>query len=183
VLTLPKEITKNGQGHVLPLTPHVLELLPLRDGLLFPARGQPDRAFNGWSKSMDALRKSSQVPDFRLHDLRRTAATMMASLGVPPHIVERMLNHITGTTAQSITPLGRIYNRHRYLDEMRAALMLWEAEVLRLLGGAKRDGIALTNASLDPGQDLALEPTDAARAELDAFWESAGLLEAVNMSG
>jgi len=49
-------------------------------------------------------------------------------------VLERILNHVTGSTALSITPLGRIYNRHLYLDEMRAALTRWEAEVLRLLG-------------------------------------------------
>jgi hypothetical protein len=45
---------------------------------------------------------------------------MMASLGIAPHIIERILNHVTGSTVHSITTLGRIYNRHLYLDEMRA---------------------------------------------------------------
>ena len=103
------------------------------EGLLFPARGHVDRAFNGWSKSMDSLRRTCSVEDFRLHDLRRTAATMMAGLRIPPHIIERILNHVTGSTAHSITPLGRIYNRHLYLDEMREALNRWEAFVAELL--------------------------------------------------
>jgi len=133
LITFPRSSTKNNQEHVLPLTPFSLGLLPEHKGLLFPARGQPDHAFNGWSNSMDALRRTCGVPDFRIHDLRRTAATMMAGLGVAPHILERILNHVTGSTALSITPLGRIYNRHLYLDEMRAALTRWEAEVLRLL--------------------------------------------------
>jgi integrase len=133
LVTFPKEITKNGHEHVLPLTMFTLGLLPANGGLLFPARGQPERSFNGWSKSMEALRRTCQIEDFRLHDLRRTAATMMAALGIAPHIVERILNHVTGSTAHSITPLGRIYNRYMYLDEMRAALLRWEAALLSLL--------------------------------------------------
>jgi len=132
VIRFPREFTKNGQEHVLPATPLVLELMPARDGLLFPARGHPDRAFNGWSKSFDEFREICAVDDFTLHDLRRTAATMMAELGILPHIIERILNHITGSTAQSITTLGRIYNRHLYLDEMRDALTRWEAAVVSL---------------------------------------------------
>jgi len=132
-ITLPRHITKNGYEHVLPVTPYVLELLPGVEGLLFPARGSPDRPYNGWSKGMQVFRAGCGIDDFNLHDLRRTAATMMAELGTPPHIIERILNHVTGSTAHSITTLGRIYNRHLYLNEMREALSRWENHVLRLL--------------------------------------------------
>lgn len=135
ILILPASITKNKREHVLPITPFALNLLPRVDGVLFPARGHCDVAFNGWSKSMACLRKTCDIKDFRLHDLRRTAATRMAELGTLPHIVERILNHITGSTAHSITPLGRIYNRHLYLDEMRGALNAWERQVLKLTAG------------------------------------------------
>ena len=99
LITFPREITKNNHEHVLPLTPLALQQLPPRDGLLFPARGHVDRAFNGWSKSMENLRKECAVDDFTLHDFRRTAATMLAGLGIAPHIIERILNHVTGSTA------------------------------------------------------------------------------------
>lgn len=133
VVKFPRSITKNNHEHVLPVTLFTLGLLPANEGLLFPARGHTERAFNGWSKSIDSLRRTCGIDDFTLHDLRRTAATMMAGLGIAPHIIERVLNHVTGSTAHSITPLGRIYNRHLYLDEMREALTRWEAEVLKLL--------------------------------------------------
>lgn len=132
LIRFPRDITKNGHEHILPATPLVLRLLPRREGLLFPARGQPERAFNGWSKTFDAFRASCGLEDFTLHDLRRTAATMMAEQGTPPHIIERILNHITGSTAHSITTLGRIYNRYLYFDEMRVALMRWEETVRAL---------------------------------------------------
>ena len=131
VITFPKTITKNGREHVLPVPTAVLELLPMRSGFLFPARGR-DEPFNGWSESMRAFRERCGVVDFTLHDLRRTAATGMAELGVSPHVIERVLNHITGATAQSITPLGRIYNRYTYINEMREALDRWNIHVMTL---------------------------------------------------
>jgi integrase len=134
LLTIPKEITKNRHEHQLPLTPIVLHLLPRGRGLLFPARGVEDTAFNGWSKSMETFRKACGVENFRLHDLRRTAATIMAEeLDVLPHVIERVLNHITGT----ISPIGRVYNRAKYMPEMRAALLAYEQYLVHLV---RKDG-------------------------------------------
>lgn len=180
LLTLPKEVTKNGLEHAVPLTPFLLSLLPKREGLLFPARGKPDRSFNGWSKSMKALRGACGV-DFRLHDLRRTGATMMASLGVPPYVIERILNHITASTSESITPLARIYNRHRYLSEMRSALLRLEGEVLRLL--RECGAVPLIDAGFQPSLDFGFDPADAAGTQLDPLREAPGLLKPVDVGG
>lgn len=65
---------------------------------------------------------------WRLHDLRRTAATGMASIGVLPHVVEAVLNHISGAKAG----VAGIYNRATYAREKREALDLWAAHVLAL---------------------------------------------------
>ena len=62
------------------------------------------------------------VPDWTLHDLRRSTATRLASLGIAPHIIERVLNHAGGTFAG----VAGVYNRFEYGDEMRAALRQWE---------------------------------------------------------
>lgn len=97
----------------------------------FPARGELGTPFNGWSKSMGAFRKACGVDDFTLHDLRRTAATIMAEeLQVLPHVIERLLNHVTGT----ISPIGKIYNRAKYLPEIRTALLTYEKFLLSLVG-------------------------------------------------
>jgi integrase len=129
--TIPSHVAKNGREHQVPLTPTVLALLPSHEGLLFPARGLPETPFNGWSKGMHAFRKACAIQDFRLHDLRRTAATVMAEdLDILPHIIERLLNHVSGT----ISPVGKIYNRARYLPEIRQALLAYEGFLLRLLG-------------------------------------------------
>jgi integrase len=62
-----------------------------------------------------------EIPDWRLHDLRRTATTGMARLNFPPHVVDKILNHVSGT----IRGVAAVYNRFEYLDERRAALEAW----------------------------------------------------------
>lgn len=65
---------------------------------------------------------------WRLHDLRRTAATRMVDLGVQPHVVEACLNHLSGHRAG----VAGVYNRASYGPEKRAALALWADRVAEL---------------------------------------------------
>ncbi len=146
---LPSARTKNHREHVLPLVPAALTLLPPRradrdhvfgDG---PRReGDQHRGFSGWSKSKAALderilaaRKTvdadaTPLPRWTVHDLRRTAATVMADrLGVLPHIVEAILNHVSGHRGG----VAGIYNRARYQAEMRAALELWTEHLFAIV--------------------------------------------------
>jgi len=58
---------------------------------------------------------------WRLHDIRRTVATGMASLAVAPHIIEAVLNHVSGAKAG----VAGVYNRHGYYDEKKHALAIW----------------------------------------------------------
>ena len=97
--TLPASLTKNGREHTFPLGTLASSLLVSHkvDGLLFPARGKSQHPFNGWSKSKTELDKLSGVTRWSLHDLRRTFATRLAEYGTAPHIIERLLNHVTGT--------------------------------------------------------------------------------------
>jgi integrase len=97
--------------------------------ILFLARGSTSRPFTGWSKGKAALDKVSGVKDWTLHDLRRTFATRLAELGVAPHVIERLLNHVTGT----LSPIALIYNKAKYQEEMRAAIDLWEAKLKTVL--------------------------------------------------
>jgi integrase len=69
------------------------------------------------------------VPEFILHDLRRTAATGMARLNVSPHIVDKVLNHTSGT----IRGVAAVYNRFEYLAERGAALEAWGRYIDNLL--------------------------------------------------
>jgi integrase len=126
--TLPSELCKNGNEHTFPLGSMASEVVGnAAPGLLFPARGR-DTPFNGWSKSKAILDEASATADWTLHDLRRTFATNQAKLGTPIHVVEKLLNHITGTTGG----LVGIYQRHAYWDEQVAAIKAWEAHLQAL---------------------------------------------------
>jgi integrase len=69
------------------------------------------------------------IPHWNLHDLRRTAATGMARLNFPPHVVDKVLNHVSGT----IRGVAAVYNRFEYLEERRAALEAWGRYVENLV--------------------------------------------------
>ncbi len=53
---------------------------------------------------------------WRTHDLRRTAASGMAALGFQPHVIERVLNHVSGAQGG----LVGVYQRHEYREELGA---------------------------------------------------------------
>ena len=133
--TLPEARNKSGREHIVPLTDTAIALLTAyreegkASGFLFPSRRSPDRVFSGFSKCKRRLDEASGVSDWRLHDIRRTVATGMARLGVAPHVVERVLNHASGTFAG----VAGVYNRFGYLPEMRAALEAWEGHVRALV--------------------------------------------------
>ena len=130
--SIPAKRTKGNRVQVVPLSPlaiSVISTIPrINEDLVFPARGNGEATTSGFSKMKRALDECCQVVDWTLHDLRRTAATHMASLGVAPHVIERILNHTTGT----LGGVAGIYNRFQYLPEMRAALELWAEQVAKL---------------------------------------------------
>lgn len=127
--TLPPEATKAGRVHDVPLSQAALELLeslPRFDGPFIFTSTDGQRPVSGFSKAKKALdekilENEGKVAPWRIHDLRRTAATAMASNRVPPHVLSALLNHSAGT-AQGVLA---IYNRFRYLEERRAALQQW----------------------------------------------------------
>jgi integrase len=129
VWAIAAERTKNGLAHDVPLSAPalaVLSRLERREGrdLVF---GAGVGAFQGWSNAKTALdgRASASlrrtIAPWRLHDIRRTVATRVAGLGVLPHVLEAVLNHISGHKAG----VAGVYNRASYAIEKRAALALW----------------------------------------------------------
>lgn len=129
-ITLPRSLTKNGRTHVFPFGDMTAAVLKQRNraGYLFAARGtHGERPYNGWSKLRTTV--NPDIAPWTLHDLRRTFATHLASLNVPPHVIERLLNHAAGT----ISGVAAIYNRYSYLDEMRTAIVRWENYLAGLL--------------------------------------------------
>jgi integrase len=147
-ITLPGFITKNGSVHTFPYgraAGAVLKKIPDQGKYLFPAsrehvRGKPTTTFNGWPKYKEAFDIACGVSTWTLHDLRRTFATGLAALKVPPHIVERLINHKFGSiqnqTDGTVSAVAEVYNRHLYLDEMRAAIAVWEKHLAALARGA-----------------------------------------------
>lgn len=134
-ITLPGSVTKNAREHTFPyasLAHEVLASVPTHSrSFLLSAHGY-DNPFNGFSKAKRELDKVCDIAPWTLHDLRRTFATNLAQLGVAPHIVEKLLNHATGT----ISGVAAIYNRFQYLDEMRAAVELWDEKLRSFAGPA-----------------------------------------------
>ena len=125
--TIPAERNKSGRPHLVPLSSLAQDILgqvPQSDGFVFWGRS-PSTAINGWSVAKRRLDELCSVSDWRIHDLRRTAATGMARLGFDPHIVERVLNHATSNAG----PLARVYQRYAYEAEKRQALEAWGAEL------------------------------------------------------
>lgn len=146
--TIPPERSKNGREHLVPLSSVVLEVISGIAGVgetyLLSTTGEtPISGFSKAKKVIDAemlaLAQKHAVasglnPDdvklegWTLHDLRRTAASGMARLGVPVHVIEAVLNHQSGT----IKGVAKIYNRYEYLDEKRRALADWAEHVKRI---------------------------------------------------
>ncbi|MFA5952539.1 MAG: tyrosine-type recombinase/integrase [Hyphomicrobium sp.] len=135
---IPGERTKNGRQQLVPLTPRILALLrSVRQGeadFLFPGRGLPDRALSGASMRKIAFDDLCGVKGWTLHDLRRTASTSLAMLGVRPHIIDRVLNHVVGEMSE----VSRIYNLFEYEDEKRSAYRQWHAYLKRMVKSAAR---------------------------------------------
>jgi integrase len=120
VIVLGPERTKNRRTHELPLSGSALAILAAQ-----PRRGPfvfgNGRRYANWSDPKSALDARAGLTGWRLHDLRRTAATRMAELGTLPHVIEAVLNHVSGHRAG----VAGIYNRATYTKEMREALERW----------------------------------------------------------
>jgi integrase len=137
-ITIPASVAKNAREQTIPMCTLCQSILTTSQHratttYIFPARhsGTLPKPFNGWSKSKAALDKVSGVSGWTLHDLRRTVATRLAEMGVAPHVIERLLNHVSG----QISGVAAVYNRARYVDEMRQALELWEQKILAVVHG------------------------------------------------
>jgi integrase len=136
VVTLPEWLCKNGRAHNFPVGPLATTLLagiePNSFGVWFPARGKPEQPFNGWSKSQAALneRLGKNFAPWQLRDIRRTYRTIHAQIGTPPHIAERLINHVSSTTE-----VEKIYDRFTYMPDMRIAVEKYHSHLATILPG------------------------------------------------
>src|SRR5215204_4254805 len=162
--TIPGARTKNSVEHDVPLSWAALAIITqapriVSSEFVFTTTGAT--AISGYSNAkerLDALvlRTARQeateagqdaaavtVPPWRLHDLRRTAASGMARMGIPVHVIEAVLNHRSG----AISGVAAIYNRHSYLPEKRNALELWASHVMGLVNGPAASTVVTLRAS------------------------------------
>ena len=139
--------TKNGRAHDVPLSGAVRGVLEAlerpagRAGLMFTTTGRTP--VSGFHKARGHLHAAMEriaaeargepveIPHWTFHDLRRTAATGMARLGIPVRVTEAVLNHVSGTAAGIVA----VYQRHDYADEKRQALEAWGRHVEALVEG------------------------------------------------
>jgi integrase len=129
-ITLGPERTKNRRIHTIPLAPLALAVLAKQGQLgpwVFGPGGQ--RHYASWAHPKAAL--PALAAPWRIHDLRRSCATGLANLGTLPHIIEAVLNHVSGHKAG----VAGIYNRARYAGEMREALDRWSEHISELTRG------------------------------------------------
>jgi integrase len=146
VWTIPAERYKTKLDHVIPLSPAAAELIrtqaptkPSKNAHFVFSTTDGAKAFSGFSKAkteldkaISAIRKRAgrdPLENWTLHDLRRTARSLMSRAKVPTDHAERALGHVMGGVRET-------YDRHEYLDEKRAAFEALAALVSRILNPA-----------------------------------------------
>jgi integrase len=139
-LRIPAERSKTGEPRTIPLSVAAAKLLAEAphigaDGYVFTTTGRTP--ISGWSKAKKALDTAAAeiagapLKPWRLHDLRRTAATNLQRLGVGLQVVESILGHVGGSRAGIVG----VYQRHGYAKEQRTALEAWAREIERIVAG------------------------------------------------
>jgi integrase len=138
--TIPAEKAKNGLAHRVPLSPPAVRIFgdlrrqqdesETRKGStwVFPARRFEDdnKHLDTVQKAVERIRERTKINNFRAHDLRRTAASLMTGMGIPRLTVQKILNHVEpGVTA--------VYDRHSYDREKREALEAWSKRLMMLV--------------------------------------------------
>ena len=150
---IPKKRAKNGVEHEVPMSEAawaMLEELPKigKSGFVFTVTGEtPGSGFSRAKERLDEeilkIQRAETIergedpdeveplPHWTLHDLRRTGASGMAKLGIQLQVIEKILNHISG----SFRGVVGVYQRHSFADEKRAALDAWARQVATIVSG------------------------------------------------
>jgi integrase len=154
VWTIPAERYKTKRPNFVPLSKASLAIIKAQPKFddcdyVFPSRAKTPYTRSGKSKAkldrgvLAAMKKQAKkgakvepLPHWTLHDLRRTAKTLMVRAGVRPDISERVLGHV-------IAGVEGTYDRHSYADEKRDALEKLAAIVERILNPPPSNAAAL----------------------------------------
>ncbi len=137
---LSSERTKNKRSHIVPLCRSAVEIIKQvnpKGEFVFSSSGKrPVSGFGKAKERVDARLKmaGAEFEAWTLHDLRRTMVTLMNErIGVAPHVVEAVVNHVSGSAKAGV---AGVYNRALYLDERRRALEGWSTFVDELIAGS-----------------------------------------------
>ncbi len=146
LITLPSHKTKNHREHAFPIPAPVVDILKRRsrtwlDGktprrfVFGRLRNSGFTAFSRGKRELDArITKARGAPlkAWRLHDVRRTVVTRLHDdLDIPPHIVEAIVNHISGHKGG----VAGVYNRAGYARQTRIATTAWATHLMAILEG------------------------------------------------
>jgi integrase len=160
VWNMAPERTKNGRAHAVPLSDAArrvlasVERVESRAGYIYTTTGQSP--VSGYHKGRNHIAERMaeiaseeagepvEIPHWTFHDLRRTAATGMARLGIPVRVTEAVLNHVSGTGGGIVA----VYQRHDYADEKRAALDAWARLVADLVEGRADNVVQIEGARI-----------------------------------
>jgi integrase len=131
--SLARERVKNDSSHDVPLSKpaiEILEALPrIGSRFVLTTNGKsPSSNYGKNKRRLDALLPSDLSP-WRLHDIRRSAASGMARIGIQLPVIEKILNHKSGSFAGIVS----VYQKHTFSDEKRDALESWGAYLSRLI--------------------------------------------------
>jgi integrase len=149
VWTIPSWRSKNGHAHRVPLTDMALGVIKAASArvsteFLFPGYGKDDAMkSSSVGKAVGRAREKIGMEHWTAHDLRRTAATGMADLGIAPHVIGHVLNH-RAITKSSIT--DQVYIRYTYDREKREALEKWNEALAAIVAGKSAEIIPLRSA-------------------------------------
>jgi integrase len=145
-MVLPAGRTKNRRPHELVLPESALEILRAQYVQCIPGRpwvfGRAGAGLTGWSYHKNRFERlvveaaGRPLPQWQIHDLRRTAATRIGAF-VPPHVVEALLNHAKPT-------LVGTYNLASYQAEKAQALARWSEELLALVEGCESNALSMS---------------------------------------
>lgn len=142
---LPGSRTKNRLSHLVPL-PALARLIIAgmpagqTQFIFTTSAGRPPTSWSGPKATLDAAMLTlarERDPDavlepWRLHDLRRSFVTGLVEIGVPPHVVEQIVNHVSGSRAG----VAGVYDKSQLLPERRTALERWAGQVEGVVSGA-----------------------------------------------
>lgn len=138
--TLPKERAKNRVEHAIPLssmTVSILAALPrfTNSDFVFTRTGKaPIYGFHRVKHDLDRLMPPGTAP-WVLHDVRRSFASALAGLGVQLPVIEKLLNHTSGSFAGIVG----VYQKYTFADEKRQAVETWAKHIEQLMSGEGDD--------------------------------------------